>query len=77
MYTLAEAILKKNGMDFKLLLPLIEETTGKLKKMSPKDAQTGPAIRKDKSTLKKHLKMLKGDKKLKNMYKLISGSIAI
>ncbi|MBC7873935.1 MAG: DUF2520 domain-containing protein, partial [Ferruginibacter sp.] len=45
LYTLAADYCRKEGLDFKQLLPLIEETASGLHKISPRDAQTGPAIR--------------------------------
>jgi predicted short-subunit dehydrogenase-like oxidoreductase (DUF2520 family) len=74
MYAIADEILKKNKLSLDILKPLIAETADKIKDTSPVKAQTGPAVRGDKKTMEKHLKML-GDKKLKEMYKIISKSI--
>jgi len=74
MYAIADEILKKNKLSLDLLKPLIEETANKIKNSSPSKMQTGPAIRGDKKTMEEHIKML-GDKKLKEIYKLISESI--
>jgi len=75
MYTLAYLTLKKNKLPFDLLLPLIQETTTKLNFGNPIQMQTGPAIRKDKSIMNTHLKMLSTEKILQKLYKLISKSI--
>lgn len=74
MYDIADEILKKNKLSLDLLKPLIEETANKIKNNSPSKMQTGPALRGDKKIMEEHLKMLK-DKKLKEIYKLVSGSI--
>jgi len=75
MYALAEEYCRKEGLDFKQLLPLIEETALRAKNISPRQAQTGPAIRHDKETLQKHLELLKDHPQLKNIYILLTESI--
>jgi predicted short-subunit dehydrogenase-like oxidoreductase (DUF2520 family) len=75
LYVLAEDYCKKEGLDFKELLPLIEETASRIKSISPMQAQTGPAIRHDKETLEKHLELLKHHPHLKNIYLLLTESI--
>lgn len=75
LYTLAADYCRKEGLDFKQLLPLIEETAQRLKEVSPKEAQTGPAIRHDKETIEKHLELLKSYPQLKNLYVLLTESI--
>ncbi|MGH2552602.1 MAG: Rossmann-like and DUF2520 domain-containing protein [Chitinophagaceae bacterium] len=75
LYALAEKYCRSEGLDFSQLLPLIEETALRLKEMSPKEAQTGPAIRHDVETIRKHLELLKDHPGLKNLYVLITESI--
>lgn len=75
LYMLAEDYCKKEGLDFMQLLPLIEETALRIKTMSPRQAQTGPAIRHDKETLNKHLQLLNAYPHLKNIYLLLTESI--
>ncbi len=75
LYTLAEDYCRKEGLDFRQLLPLIEETALRLKDTSPKEAQTGPANRHDSETIQKHLELLKGHPQLKNLYVLLTESI--
>jgi predicted short-subunit dehydrogenase-like oxidoreductase (DUF2520 family) len=75
MYAIAYEILEKNKLSLDLLKPLIEETVQKIKKNPPSKMQTGPAIRGDKKIMEEHLKMLKNDKKLKEIYKVMSLSI--
>jgi len=75
LYVLAEDYCKKEGIDFQQLLPLIEETALRIKDISPKNAQTGPAIRHDAETIHKHLDLLKEHPQLKNIYVLLTESI--
>ncbi len=75
LYALAEEYCKKEGLDFRQLLPLIEETAGRIKDIAPKAAQTGPAIRHDKETIEKHLALLQNHPQLKNIYLLMTESI--
>ena len=48
----------KKKLDPKIILPLVSETANKLVQLRPIEAQTGPAIRKDMVTIKKHLHLL-------------------
>jgi predicted short-subunit dehydrogenase-like oxidoreductase (DUF2520 family) len=75
LYTLAEEYCKKEGLDFRQLLPLIEETALRIKEVSPAKAQTGPAIRHDKETIRKHIELLKDHPQLRNMYIQMTESI--
>lgn len=75
LYTLAEEYCQKEGLDFKLLIPLILETAGRLTEMSPDKAQTGPALRNDLLTLEKHQALLKDHPRLAAFYTLFTKSI--
>ena len=75
LYVLAEEYCKSEGLSFKQLLPLIEETALRIREVSPRQAQTGPAIRHDGETLQKHLEILKDHPALKNIYLLLTESI--
>jgi len=75
MYVMAEEYCRKEGLDFRQLLPLIEETASRIKDISPRQAQTGPAIRHDSETIHKHLELLKQHPQLKNLYVLLTESI--
>jgi predicted short-subunit dehydrogenase-like oxidoreductase (DUF2520 family) len=57
---------------FNLILPLIEQTGRKLRRLSPAQAQTGPALRGDKKVMKSHLKLLSGQRDLKKIYRQMS-----
>jgi len=72
---LTESFCQQNKLEFKLLLPLLIETTLKLEKVAPKQAQTGPARRSDQNTLQKHLNLLEDNASLRAVYKLMSEQI--
>jgi predicted short-subunit dehydrogenase-like oxidoreductase (DUF2520 family) len=69
-FGLIETTLSKK--DSNLLLPMMTQSFHKLSIMTPKQAQTGPAMRKDTVVLKKHLELLKSNKQLSAVYKLVS-----
>jgi predicted short-subunit dehydrogenase-like oxidoreductase (DUF2520 family) len=74
MYRIGHEIAESKSVDFNILKPLIKETANKIDNLSPYLAQTGPAKRNDKKTVKKHLKAL--DKNIhKEIYELITKSI--
>ena len=74
-YAVSEDILKSCGVPFDVMLPLIDETSAKVHTISPKDAQTGPAVRYDENVIAKHLDLL-GDKPVfQDIYRLMSDSI--
>ncbi|MEO6731117.1 MAG: Rossmann-like and DUF2520 domain-containing protein [Ferruginibacter sp.] len=75
MYSLAADYCNKEGLNFKMLQPLIEETALRLRYYSPADMQTGPALRKDISTLDKHLRILSSHPELKKVYLRMTDSI--
>ena len=75
MYSIGYELLSKQDIDFYLLHPLINETAKKANEMSPIDAQTGPAMRKDKKTIDMHVKMLKDYPEFEKIYSFVSESI--
>ncbi len=75
LYALAEEYCHTEGLDFKQLFPLIEETASRIKEIAPKQTQTGPAIRHDSETIHKHLELLKNHPQLKSLYVLLTESI--
>jgi predicted short-subunit dehydrogenase-like oxidoreductase (DUF2520 family) len=75
MYALAQELLDDYGLPFDVMLPLIDETTQKVHRLSPKQAQTGPAARGDKKVMDAHRKMLADKPQLECIYQLLSDSI--
>mgnify|MGYP003117222393 CR=1 FL=1 len=73
LYTEGEIICKQNNVPFKILHPLIQETAGKILNISPREAQTGPAKRKDQQVITAHLGMLSEEQK--EIYSLLTKSI--
>lgn len=73
LYGMASDICARNGVEFEILRPLIKETAAKVEVLSPAEAQTGPALRGDKQTIKTHLKLLKRSEK--KIYKRLTSSI--
>lgn len=55
---IADDLLKENGMDYTVMLPLIDQTVRKLHELSPREAQTGPAARHDMSVIERQRGML-------------------
>lgn len=76
MYALSADILEEAGIPFDAMLPLIDETSRKVHHLHPQDAQTGPAVRYDKEVMNKHLSMLTKETYMREIYRLISQSIA-
>ena len=72
-YALSADILKAKGIDFDVMLPLIDETARKVHQLPPREAQTGPAVRGDEGVIKKQSEMLSGT--CKEVYDLMSKSI--
>lgn len=75
LYALAYDYCSKEGADFKLLLPLIEETALRIRDHVPNEMRTGPAIRKDIKTLEKHLRLLAPYPQIHQIYLKITDSI--
>jgi predicted short-subunit dehydrogenase-like oxidoreductase (DUF2520 family) len=73
MYKIGNDICEKNNVPFEILQPLIKETASKIDYLSPKNAQTGPAIRNDEKTIKNHLNLL--DTNQQKIYKILTKSI--
>lgn len=75
IYALADDILREEEIPFEVLLPLIDETAAKVHRLTPREAQTGPAIRYDENVINKHLAMLDKMPELKALYETLSRSI--
>lgn len=74
LYHIAHKISDVKHIDFDILKPLIIETANKVQHTSPYLAQTGPAIRHDTKTIKKHLRLLE-DQYYTDIYQLLTKSI--
>lgn len=74
-YALAADILEKHGMDFDVMLPLVDETAHKVHIMRPADAQTGPAVRFDENVIRAQSLLLADNPLTKELYDRMSISI--
>jgi len=75
LYVLAEDFCNTEHVDFNLLKPLIMETASRIRNLSPREVQTGPAVRKDIHTMDKHLRLLANHPKLRTTYLRLTDSI--
>jgi predicted short-subunit dehydrogenase-like oxidoreductase (DUF2520 family) len=75
MIRIAEEVMRRQGLDFEMLKPLIIETISKSLQLGAKAAQTGPAIREDYETLEDHHQFLKYNESIAEIYRLISQDI--
>lgn len=71
----AQLLQEHGGVPFRVMLPLIEETAAKLRTLSPKEAQTGPAVRWDTNVIDKQMRLLSDQPNLQNIYEILSKSI--
>ena len=74
MYSIADDLLAKKNIDFKILLPLIRKTNANLENYRPKEVQTGPAKRKDTAIIQEHIATIK-ENEIKELYHRISDNI--
>ncbi len=72
LYKIGCDLCEEENISFEILKPLILETASKIETLSPTTAQTGPAKRNDKKTIKKHLDKLNNHKE---MYTLFTNTI--
>ena len=73
---MAETYTEAHHLDFSLLHALIEETVLKALETGPAKAQTGPAIRADETTIRRHVKQLKEfDPEYAKIYRLLTKHI--
>jgi len=75
MYVQSAAFCAKEGINFSLLQPLIEETANRLRDNHPSQVFTGPAARGDINTVNKHLSLLQVYPDLHSLYETISDNI--
>jgi predicted short-subunit dehydrogenase-like oxidoreductase (DUF2520 family) len=76
LFTLVDDFCTRERIDFRLLLPIILETAARLEHYPPRAVQTGPAIRGDEETMRRHLELLADHPRIKTLYALFSAQIA-
>ena len=74
LYQIGNKICLENKVPFDILKPLIQETAEKIQTLTPSEAQTGPAKRKDKQTIASHIDFLKNENQ-NAIYTLLTQSI--
>ncbi len=75
MYAIAGELVQEKDIPFDILRPLINETASKTKNMTPRAAQTGPALRADKNIIEEHVSMLGKKSRLSKLYGQLSENI--
>jgi predicted short-subunit dehydrogenase-like oxidoreductase (DUF2520 family) len=75
LFSLVEDYCQKENVDFRMIMPLLEETVKRLSFDSPANMQTGPAARNDRSTISKHKEMLQHHPALLKLYEEMTGMI--
>lgn len=73
VYNMAAELLERYGLPFDAMIPLIDEAASKVHRMSPAEAQTGPAKRGDENVMNTHKAML--DDELALIYSQLSDYI--
>lgn len=77
LYAISQRICEDHQLNFELLKPLIRETADKVQSLNPREAQTGPAARKDWEIIHQHELFLSGyDEKLRELYREIADYIS-
>lgn len=74
-YAISQDILHQHGIPFDVMLPLIDETAAKVHELTPKEAQTGPAVRYDSNVIRAQGSLLKANPIVKDIYDRMSMSI--
>ena len=74
MYALADGIVRARGLDGSVLRPLIDETAAKIHRLTPREAQTGPALRNDRAVIDRQASMI-ADPDVRRLYEDISRGI--
>jgi predicted short-subunit dehydrogenase-like oxidoreductase (DUF2520 family) len=74
LYAEAHRFCKSKHVNFDLLVPLIEETTRKIKQLDPRKNQTGPALRGDMQTIQRH-KTVPMTEELSDIYSLFTSQL--
>ena len=74
-YAVSQELLQQHGIPFDVMLPLIDETAAKVHGMTPKEAQTGPAVRYDENVIGKQIQLLENQPYFQKIYDCMSKSI--
>ena len=75
LYGAAAECLQEIGLPLSVLYGLIDETAQKVHRLSPREAQTGPASRKDRGVVTKQMELLREKPELQEVYRMLSERI--
>ncbi len=75
LMAICEQVCAENDLPFSVLLPIIAQTFDRIKNDSPKNMQTGPAIRRDSTTIHEHILLLNNHPHWQKVYEAITNSI--
>ena len=73
LYGITADLLAEHNIPFSAMLPLIKETADKVEKLTPHQAQTGPAVRWDEEVMAQQMALLNDEQR--QLYQLLSKSI--
>lgn len=75
-FALAYRLLRVADIDPHVLRPLVKETVAKLDNLEPDEAQTGPAVRRDRVVMGRQMQALAAFPELQAIYRQLSESIS-
>ena len=75
MVHIANELIAEQNIDPQMIEPLLQETFEKIKALGTVKGRTGPAIRGDQITMKKHIELLKDHPEWEKLYTFISRDI--
>ena len=73
LYGITADLLEEHEIPFSAMLPLIKETADKVERLTPHQAQTGPAVRWDEEVMANQMALLNDEQR--QLYQLLSKSI--
>lgn len=75
LFALADHFCSSEQLHFNYLFPLMKETVHRMQFDAPAKLQTGPAIRRDETTIQRHLQVLQSYPLMAEVYKMLTQSI--
>lgn len=75
LYNESASFCNNQQLKFSLLQPLIEETALRLRTHHPQEVFTGPAVRKDFTTINKHIEILQNSPELLELYQFFTNRV--
>ncbi len=75
LMAIAAQVCAEQNLPFTVMLPILQQTFGRIADQSPREVQTGPARRGDTETMNKHLLLLQSHPAWQAVYSAISASV--